>query len=154
MSLHGTLHGGNDQRTGGASSTSVAQGVAFRLNGDVSLIVPSAANTYAGSGIFDGQVEITEATTLTQVTMWQRLDGDSGSTTVEVYYWDGAAWAEIALAAALTIASGGGNNAEVTIAFSAPLAVVAGDRIGVQFTAVQLAGAGGTPTDVYVAVKP
>lgn len=150
--LHGGLHGHDDFAGGGAAAALVFPPTEFKLNGDVSLVTPSASGTYPGTGTFDGQPILDRDQYLDSVVLWQLLDGDAGTTEVEVYVWPpGGPWAQITTTGALSLAAGGGNDAAVQSAVTgAPLLVVGGSRVAALFTSVQSSGAGGTPTDVVV----
>lgn len=150
---HGGLHG-HDEFLGGGGAVALGTALApFILNGAIDLVTPSAANTYTGEGIIDGQRVFIEDTVLDSIQMYQRVDGISGSTTAELYRFTGGVWTEIALSGALTLAAGGGANASVTRTFG-PTTFLAGDRIGVMLTAVQgrTAPATAIPTDLVITV--
>ena len=141
---HAKTHGLDESAAGGGAAASP---IVFRLNGDVSLVTPSAANTYAGDGIFDGQVPLVPGQTYDSVTLYQRLDGAADSTTAELYHFTGGAWVEVTLSGALTLAAGGGADQEITRTFTA-IVGAAGERFSMQLTAVQSADETDTPTDV------
>ena len=152
--MHG-LHGGlwgHDEALGGGGSPAAGAGLQpFILNGAIDLVTPSAANTYTGEGIIDGQRVFIEDTVLDSVEMYQRVDGATGSTTAELYRYTGGVWTEIALSGALTLAAGGGANAVIVRTFG-PITFLAGDRIGAMLTAVQARTAPSTsvPTDLVI----
>ena len=148
---HGGAHG-HDEALGGGGSPALAGALApFILNGAIDLVTPSAANTYTGEGIIDGQRVFIEDTVLDSVEMYQRVDGATGSTTAELYLYTGGVWTEIALSGALTLAAGGGANAVIVRTFG-PTTFLAGDRIGAMLTAVQARTAPSTsiPTDLVI----
>lgn len=148
--LHPSSHGLDQALGGGATGVGA---VTFRLNGAIDLVTPSTANTYAGDGIFDGQFLVVEDTTFDSITLYQRLDGVAGTTTVELYHFTGGAWVEVALSGALSLTAGGGANASITRTLG-PLTVAAGERLGVQVTAVQSRTPPSTsvPTDLVATV--
>jgi hypothetical protein len=146
---HGGAHGHDEALGGGGAAAAPA--INFRLNGDVSLITPSVANTYGGDGVFDAQIPLVVGGVYDSITLYQWLDGAADSTTVELWHFTAGAWAEIALSAALTIAAGGGADVSVTRTFG-PITGVAGERFSVQATAVQSSDATDIPTNLVATV--
>lgn len=150
---HGGAHGHDENPASGGAAAAAFEPVEFRLNGQVDLVTPSAAGTYTGSGIFDAQPVVDRDVYLDSVALYQRVDGASGTTTVEVYYYDivGLAWVIVPLFGTLTLAAGGGNDAgDQASANPTPTLYLAGTRFGAMLTTVQGSDATDIPTDIVV----
>ena len=91
---------------------------------------------FATAIFLDGLQELLINRTLVSISLSQRVDGTSGTTTVQIYKVSTAA-AETLLGS-VSLASGGGGNARNTATIN--LSVAATDRLGIKATAFQVAG--------------
>jgi len=125
----------------------------FVANGDLGLFPTdlAAPSGDGGDSFFDCPRQILFDCAISGFTMSQRSDGDSGSTTVEVYRYRAATFF---LLATLTIASG--SPLQITVAAPPPAPddlLQSGDIVMCKFTSVQDSSATNVPQDVCVTME-
>jgi len=138
-------------RTSGLPGSSPS--VSFVANGDLGLFSTdlAAPSGDGGDSFFDSPRQIMFDCLISGFTMSQRSDGDSGSTTVDVYRYRAATFL---LLATLTIASG--SPLQVVSAAPPPAPddlLQSGDILMCRFNSVQASSATNVPQDVCVTMK-
>ena len=116
----------------------------FQANGLLSSfgLAPTPGTWSTTTGPFDGTREQFVGLRISTIVLQQRLDGSSGSSTVELFRRRSGSQTQIATNAAITLAAGGGALARLSTSPTTETlrTIEPGDILLVQLTAAQVAG--------------